>query len=97
MRRTFEQTKDSLEFLNKVEQLSPEQRDHMRRLVELIIDCYLDDDKHAVLVVGSDTNEFATLLTVNCDEMNAAVILSKLKELFMDLNQVDAPPKELLN
>lgn len=97
MRRTFEQTKDSLEFLHKVEQLSPEQRDHMRRLVELIIDCYLDDDKHAVLVAGSDTSEYSTLLTVNCDEMQASITLSKLKDLFMDLNQADAPSKELLN
>lgn len=97
MRRTFEQTKDSLEFMNKIEQLTPEQRDHMRRLVELIIDCYLEPDRHAVLVAGSDTSELATLLTVNCDEMEAAITLTKLKDFFLDLNQMDAPNKEMMN
>ena len=91
------QTKDSLEFMEKVEQLDPQQRNHMRIVVEKIMQCYLEPDLHAVLVVGNDQTELATLLTINCDELEAAVVLGRLHELFVDLNAADAPPKELLN
>ena len=91
------QTKDSFEFMQKVEALDPQQRNHMRILVEKLIECYLDTELHAVLVIGSDVEEKSTLLTVNCDEMEAAVVLGRLHELFLNLNSADAPPKEMMN
>ena len=91
------QTKDSLEFMAKIEQLNPQQRDHMRTVVEKIIDCYLSTDKHGVIVIGNDQTELATLLTINCDELEAAVVLGRLHEMFVDINADQAPPKELLN
>jgi hypothetical protein len=97
MRRTFEETKESLEFMEKVDQLSPEQREHMRILVKRIVECYLDEKSHGVIVIGKDDEVRATLLTVNCDEMEAAVTLAKLELLFTELNMADAPPKEMMN
>lgn len=91
------QTKDSLEFMEKIALLDPQQRNHMRIVVEKIMDCYLNPDLHAVLVVGNDQTELATLLTINCDEFEAAVVLGRLQTLFGELNMVDAPPKEMLN
>jgi hypothetical protein len=43
-------------------------------VVEKIMDCYLSEDKHAVLVIGNDHTELATLMTINCDELEAAVV-----------------------
>ena len=97
MRRTFEETKESLEFMEKVDQLSPEQREHMRILVKRIVECYLDETAHGVIVISKDDETRATLLTVNCDEMEAAVTLAKLELLFTELNMADAPPKEMMN
>lgn len=91
------QTKDSIEFMEKVASLDPQQRDHMRIVVEKIMDCYLSEDKHAVLVIGNDKTELATLLTINCDEMEAAVVLGRLHEMFIHINADEAPPKEMLN
>ena len=91
------QTKDSIEFMEKVALLDPQQRDHMRIVVEKIIDCYLSTDKHAVLVIGNDKTELATLLTINCDELEAAVVLGRLHEMFVDINADQAPPNERLN
>ena len=91
------QTKDSLEFMEKIALLDPQQRNHMRIVVEKIMDCYLNPDLHAVLVVGNDQTELATLLTINCDEFEAAVVLGRLQTPFGELNMVDAPPKEMLN
>ena len=91
------QTKDSLEFMEKVALLDPQQRTHMRIVVEKIMQCYIEPDLHAVLVVGSDQTEQATLLTINCNEFEASLILAKLDTLFSELNMVDAPPKEMMN
>ena len=91
------QTKDSIEFMEKVESLSQNQRDHMRIVVEKLVQCYLDPELHAVLVIGNDKTELATLLTINCDELEAAVVLGRLHEMFIDINADGAPPKEMLN
>ena len=91
------QTKDSIEFMEKVESLDPQQRNHMRTVVEKLIECYLDADLHGVLVIGNDQTELATLMTINCDELEAAVVLGRLHEMFVDINADQAPPKELLN
>jgi hypothetical protein len=96
-RRTFEQTKESLEFMEQVDSLSQEQRDHLRIVVKKIIRCYLEDNMHGVIVVGSDDDERATLLTVNCNEMGASVMLAKLDLVFTQMNMEDAPPKEMMN
>ena len=91
------QTKDSIEFMEKVALLDPQQREHMRIVVEKLIQCYIEPDQHAVLVIGNDKSELATLLTINCDELEAAVVLGRLHEMFIDINADQAPPKELLN
>jgi hypothetical protein len=96
-RRTFEQTKESLEFMEQVDKLSQPQRDHLRTVVKRIVDCYLDDKAHGVMVLGHDNEESATLLTINCNEFEAALILAKLDVFFADMNMADAPPKEKMN
>jgi predicted RNA-binding protein with PIN domain len=83
--------------MEKVALLDPQQRTHMRIVVEKIMQCYIEPDLHAVLVVGSDQTEQATLLTINCNEFEASLILAKLDTLFSELNMVDAPPKEMMN
>jgi|Laugresp1bdmlbsn_1035097.scaffolds.fasta_scaffold17304_2 hypothetical protein len=93
----MKQTKDSLEFMEKVALLDPQQRNHMRIVVEKIMECYIDKQFHAVLVVGSDDSDQATLLTINCDEFEAALTLAKLGGFFTELNLADAPPKEMMN
>ena len=91
------QTKDSLDFMEKVALLDPQQRNHMRIVVEKIMECYLEPDLHAVLVVGNDQTEQATLLTINCDELEAAVVLGRLHTMFVDINADGAPSKEMMN
>jgi hypothetical protein len=81
----------------KIEQLDPMQREHMRALVEKILECYLSHDLHGVIVIGNDQTELATLLTINCDELEAAVVLGRLHEMFVNINADQAPPKEMMN
>ena len=96
-RRTIGQTKEALEFMEKIDQLNTQQRDHLRVVVKGIIECYLRDDYRAVLIAGRDGDDKAELMTINCTEMEAGVLVSKLGMALMDLNMADAPPKEMMN
>lgn len=97
MRRTFEQTKESLEFMDKIDRLTQEQRDHMQKLVQIVVDCYLNDDRHGVLMVGSDNDDKTLVLSINCDEMQAAIALGNLQEYINMATTADAPSKEMMN
>ena len=96
-RRTIGDTKEALEFMEKIDKLSPQQRDHLRVVVKGLIECYLLDDWRAVLIAGRDGEDKAELMTINCTEMEAGVLVSKLGMALMDLNTADAPPKEMMN
>jgi predicted nucleotidyltransferase len=96
-RRTFEQTKESLEFMEKIDGMTKEQREHLRLVVKKLVDCYIDDKQHAIVVAGSDDSDRAHLITINCNEMDASVMLAKLDVVYTELNMADVPPKEMLN
>jgi hypothetical protein len=96
-RRTIGETKEALEFMEKIDKLSKQQRDHLRVVVKGIIECYLQEDWRAVIIAGRDGDDKAELMTINCTELEAGVLVSKLGMALMDLNTVDAPPKEMMN
>ena len=97
LRKTMMEVKDAKEFLEKLESLTPERREHMRIVVKALIECYLRDDVRAIVVVSEDNNPFGELLTINCNEMEALGMLSKVSEVMLDVATRDAPPKEMMN
>jgi len=97
MRDTLGQTKEALEFMIKIDQLSQEQRNHMRIIIEALVDCCLDDDTRAVVVVGKDSDPYAMVMSVNSNDLETSVLLSKVDEAFMLKHMRGAPPREELN
>lgn len=97
MRDTLGQTKEALEFLVKVDQLTSEQREHMRHVIEALIDCCLDETTRGVVVVGRDSDPYAAVMTINSSDMETSVLLSKVDEAFMLKHLRDLPPREELN
>lgn len=97
MRDTLGKTKESLEFMHKVDQLTQEQRDHMRVVVNYIVDCYLNDDQRAAIIVGKDGSEQAILLSINSNEMESLALVTRLQGYFTNMVMSDAPPKEMMN
>ena len=97
MRKTIGETKEALEFLLKVDQLTQDQRHHMRIVIEMLIDCCLSDDTRGVVVVSKDTDPHAVVLSVNSSDMETSILLSKVDEAFMLKHLRDQPPKEQMN
>ena len=97
MRDTLGKTKESLEFMHKVDQLTQEQRDHMRIVVNYIVDCYLNDDQRAAMIVGKDNSEQAVLLSINSNEIESYALLQRMQGYFHEMVTADAPPKEMMN
>ena len=95
-RRTLGQTKEALEFMEKLDQLTGEKRDHLRLIFKGLVDCCLDDKMHGVVVLGHEDHH-ANVFTLNCNEMEAAFILSQFTGSFNDKNMEDAPAKEMFN
>jgi len=97
MRRTIGETKEALEFMVKIDQLTKEQRNHMRIIIEALIDCCLEEETRAVVVVGKDTDPYAMVMSVNSNDLETSVLLSKVDQAFMLKHMRDQPPKEQLN
>jgi predicted nucleotidyltransferase len=95
-RHTLGQTKEALEFMTKLDQLTEEKRDHLRLIFKGLVDCCLDDKMHGVVVLGHEDHH-ANVFTLNCNEMDAAFILSQVTGSFNDKNMEDAPAKEMFN
>jgi len=97
MRDTKEMTKGAIDFNAQIEKLTQEQREHLRKAIVGVVACCVDDTRHAVIVLGRDEDPRAEVLTINCNEMDAAFMLSCLTETFMSANLEDAPAKEMFN
>ena len=90
-------TKGATDFQEKIDKLNTDQREHLRKAIEGLVECCLDETRHAVVVLGKDDDPRAEVLTINCNEMDAAFMLSCLTETFMSANLEDAPAKEMFN
>ena len=97
MRQTIGDTKEALEFMLKIDQLTQEQRHHMRAVIEALIDCCLDDEMRGVVVVGKDSDPYAMVMSINSNDMETSMLLSKVDEAFMLKHMRGAPPREELN
>jgi hypothetical protein len=97
MRDTKEMTQGAIDFKDKIDQLNADQREHLRKAIERLVECCVDQTRHAVIVFGKDDDPRAEVFTLNCNEMDAAFMLSCLSETFMSANLEDAPAKEMFN
>ena len=97
MRRTIGQTKEALEFMLKVDKLTVDQRNHMRMIIERLVNCCLNSEQHGLVVLSSDDDPHSEVFTINCSDMEAALALYKLQEIFAAVNMADAPEQGMMN
>ena len=80
--------------LNK---MTDDQRDHLRIVISELIQCYLDDDLHGMVLIGKVPFERFKVMAVNTNEMDAVKLLGTVNDYVQESVMDDAPPKELFN
>jgi hypothetical protein len=77
--------------------MDSEQHQHLRMLISEVIQCYIDDDTHGLLLLGRGQKEPMKIVAINATEMDAAALLSTADTYINYSVMEDAPPKENFN
>jgi hypothetical protein len=77
--------------------MDSDQHQHLRMLISEVIQCYVDDDLHGLLLIGRGQNQPMTVIAINATEMDAAALLSTADQYINYTVMGDAPPKENFN
>jgi hypothetical protein len=88
---------DPRAFAKRLEEMSEEDREHFRDLIEVLSRCYGKDAAQGVVIIslpGSPVNEVVSL---NANDMEAHNLIKSVEDYFMFINTMDAPPKEQFN
>jgi len=80
-----------------VNKMSADQREHLRIVISELIQCYLDDSLHGMVLIGKEPFERFKVMAVNTNEMDAVSLLGAVNEYVQESVMDDAPPKELFN
>jgi len=77
--------------------MTEDQRDHLRFVIGELIQCYLEEDKHGLLLITGDKDPHLTLIAINATDMEAAHLLGSADN-FLNFRLLDeAPPKGMMN
>jgi hypothetical protein len=76
--------------------MSDEEKQHFKMVVLELIKCYGPDPDQA-LILFNGSEKLSGVVTLNCNEMEAAGLLLEANEFLGYLNIIDAPPKEAFN
>jgi len=77
--------------------MAPEQLTHLRLLIATLVNCYLSEEKHALVLFSNDKEESIKIVAVNTTDMEAANLLGAVDDHFNFRLLDKAPPKEMMN
>jgi hypothetical protein len=84
------------EVFRKIDELDVDARNHLRKTLMLVFECYINPEAKGVLVF-SEPNRPNVLYGLNCHEMESTQMLQDACEVMSDYNMQDAPDKENMN
>lgn len=77
--------------------MDDDQREHLRVLISEVVQCYINEDLHGLVLVGGGQLKPLKIMSVNANEMEAAALLTVANEYINYAAMQDAPPKEQFN
>jgi hypothetical protein len=86
------------QFMLFIDALTDQQKKHFREAIEILVQCYGDKPTmQAVLVYKHTKFMTASIISANCNDMDATGLLIPAAEYFHSITTHDAPPKEQFN
>jgi hypothetical protein len=82
----------------RIATLSTKEQEHLKECIHRLAMCYGEDACTGLLLIkGHLIGGMGEVITLNCNDMEAAEILEGLRKYFEHVNMMDAPPKEMFN
>jgi hypothetical protein len=76
--------------------MSDREKSHFKMVILELVKCYGPDPKQA-LILFNGSEKLGGIVSLNCDEMEAAELLLEANDFFGYLNTLGAPPREAFN
>ena len=76
--------------------MSDLEKAHFKQVILELVKCYGSDAQQAVILFNG-SEKLGGVVTINCNEMEAAGLLLEANEFLGYLNIMDAPPREAFN
>jgi hypothetical protein len=76
--------------------MSDREKSHFKMVILELVKCYGPDPNQA-LILFNGSEKLSGILSLNCDDMDAAALLLEANNFFGYLNTIGAPPKEAFN
>jgi hypothetical protein len=88
---------DPRAFAKRLEEMSEDEREHFRNLIESLAKCYGKDAAQGVVIISLPDSPVHEVISLNATDMEAHNLIKSIEDYFMFLNTMDAPPKEQFN
>jgi hypothetical protein len=88
---------EQTELEQRVAEMSDEEQEHFKMLIQKLVMCYGKGEAQAVVVLGRAEDAIAGVVTLNCTNMEASQLMLAANDFFGFLNLRDAPAKEMFN
>ena len=86
------------EFMRRVDELNDRQKKHFREMLEILVACYGPEPTMQALLLYKQVDVPASsVISANCNDMDATGMLLATTAYFEFINTQDAPPKEKFN
>jgi hypothetical protein len=88
---------DSRAFAKRLEEMSEEDKEHFRDLIEVLSKCYGKDAAQGVVIVSLPNSPVNEVISLNATDMETHNLIKSVEDYFVFINTMDAPPKEKFN
>lgn len=88
---------DPRAFAKRLEEMSEEDREHFKNLIEVLSRCYGDKALQGVVIISHPSSPVNEVMSLNCTDMEAHNLIKSVEDYFVFINTMDAPPKEQFN
>jgi len=88
---------DSRAFAKRIDEMSEEDKEHFRSLIDSLSKCYGKDAAQGVVIISIPESPVHEVISLNATDMEAHNLIKSVEDYFMFINTMDAPAKEKFN
>jgi hypothetical protein len=88
---------DTRAFAKRLDEMSEDDKEHFRNLIEALAKCYGKDAAQGVVIISLPDSPIHEVISLNATDMETHNLIKSVEDYFVFVNTMDAPPKEQFN